>query len=175
MRAGPKTDQADVFSRLDLSLLERAVADDASAQQRRSLLVRNAVRERQHVIRLSQQVFGVAAVDVEAGKFSIGAQVFLAALAELALSAGRIQPGQADPLTELALLHARAQRFDHPHHLVSRRDRQRRRMDLSLDRVQVGVTGAAQADLEAHLSRPGFGNWYLDRSNRLFFNRCRFE
>ena len=97
---------------------QRAIPDDPGAEQRRRLLVVEAVRQPVGVRLVDQTGVGVAAVDVPAGERRGQAEVLLAAAAESAAAVGAAEPGDPDPVADGEPFGAGAERVDHADHLV---------------------------------------------------------
>ena len=127
---------------------ERAVADQASAQQRGRLLVGQIVGQRQAVALVGGGQLRVAAVDVASGEARVDAQVLPVGCAVAAGPVGPAQPGDADALPVLGA------RDD----LVAEDDRKLGRLDLAVAQVQIGAADAAGADLQQQLPGPGVGS-----------------
>src|SRR5207248_2713069 len=81
VRGRPEAVQAEPLC--TLRERQRAVSDQAAAQQRRELLVGDAVGEWQAVALVGDGVLRVAAVDVTAGELRVDAQVLAAGRAVL--------------------------------------------------------------------------------------------
>ena len=75
---------------------QRAVADQAAAQQRRRLLGREVVGQRQAEALVGDGQLGVAAVDVASGEARVDAQVLAVGAAVAALAVGVAEPRNAD-------------------------------------------------------------------------------
>src|SRR4029079_8805499 len=80
---------------------QRAVADQARAEERRGLEVAVALGQREAVARVGDGAGGVAAVDVEAGEPPADAQVLAAPAAGPGLPARPAEPRDADPVAGL--------------------------------------------------------------------------
>src|ERR1700761_2132121 len=98
--AAPEAIDAEASAVGEFGPLERAVSDDARAQQGRQLIVGVAVGEPVRVGGGDGQVLGVATVGVPAGVAGVRAQVFRVAPAELARLVGGAQPGGTGPVAD---------------------------------------------------------------------------
>src|SRR5206468_9317864 len=114
---------------------ERAEADQARAQQRRGLEVREAVGQREAEARLGDGGFGVAAVDVEPGEARPLAEVLPAGAAEAAVAVGPAEPRDPDPRAR-RVRRAVPGRLDGADDLMARDDRKPRAGDLAVEDVQ---------------------------------------
>jgi hypothetical protein len=97
----------------------------------------------QRVVGIRQQEVGVPTIDIEAGEAGLLAEVFLSPSTELALSAGAVQPGDPGPLAQSPTVHPFPEPGDHADHLMPRRNREPRRLDVTLGQMQIGVTDPA--------------------------------
>ena len=130
---------------------QRAVADQAGAQQRRRLEVRVAVGQREAEALVGHRVLGVAAVAVVAGEACAVAEVLPARAAVAAVAVGPAQPGtprRGRRREALAAAHHA------PDDLVAEHQRQLGSVELAVDDVQVGAAHAAGGHLEQHLPGP---------------------
>jgi len=118
-----------------------------------------ALRNTRDVSSVHQHVLAEGAIDAVAGVLLLLAQRLPAGAAELALAAGRPEPGAANQVAELEALDALAEGDDFTDALMSG-DERRVRLDrpVSLDGVQVGVTDTAADELHEHLSVAGLGH-----------------
>src|SRR5690606_24004656 len=91
---------------------QRAVADQARAQQRRRLSIRVACRQREAEALVDHDELGVAAGALVAGELGAVAQVLAAAPAVAAFAAGVAEPGDTDALADAQ--RAAGRRTDHP-------------------------------------------------------------
>ena len=102
--------------------MQRAVTDDARAQQRRQFGVAVAARQMVGERRGHGGEFGVAAVGVPTGVTGVRTQVLVAAQAVDALAAGVPQPRDPDPVADAELVTGVGADFDNlADHLVSGR------------------------------------------------------
>ena len=131
---------------------QAAVADEARAQQRGGLVVREAVRDREAEPLVGHRVLGEAAVDVAAGEARAGAEVLAAAAAVRALAARPSEPRDAD---------TPAVRLDAGDDLVAEDARRMRDVDLAVEEVQVGAADAAGEHPQQELARTRLGHGHL--------------
>ena len=120
---GAEAVEAEPAARLDARALERAVADDAAAKERRRLKVAEAFGETQREVGADGDVVLVAAVAVPAGEAGLGAEVLAAGQTLGALAARRRQPADARAVADLPAVDAFADGLDASHYLVSGHDR----------------------------------------------------
>jgi hypothetical protein len=104
--------------------LQRAVADQTSAEQRRRLGVVIAAWQLEAVARVGGRVLGIAAVELVTGEARVVAQILLAAPAIETGAVGRAQPRQADAIADSEALDARAERRNLADDLVAENQRQ---------------------------------------------------
>jgi hypothetical protein len=131
---------------------ERPVPDESRAQQGRGLRVRVALGDRKAEALVGDCQLGEAAVDVIPREASVVAQVLTSGNAVPADPARRAEPRHADPCSESKPSAA----ADHlPDDLVSEDERQLRVLELAVEDVEVGTTGAARAHSKENL--PGSG------------------
>ena len=142
--------------------LERAVADQAGAEQRRRLDVAERVGKGEGVAGVGDAVGGEAAVAGEAGEQGIVAEILAALAAIGAMAAGPAEPGNADPVADAEALRALAQRRDPADDLVAGHDRQRA-LKVAVDDMEIGPADAAGGDLDQQLARAGRRHRPLDR------------
>ncbi len=132
---------------------ERAVADQARAEQRCRGLVGKVLGNREAELRSGGHFLGVSAVTGVAGEDRRVAQILLAAPAELTDPARSAQPGNPDPLAERELAHSCAELFDRADDLMSGHERQLGLGELAVDDVQVGPADCARPHREPDLAR----------------------
>src|SRR5215831_2680801 len=118
---------------------ERAVADQAGAEQRRELEVGRSLGKREAEALVRHGELGVAAVPVVAGELRVIAEVLEACAAIAAGAVRRPQPRDAD-----APLLTDDVGDDH----VARDERQLRACELAVDDMQVGPANGAGADAQ---------------------------
>src|SRR5690606_10265107 len=106
----------------DRGALQRAVADDAGAEQRGEFDVVVSVGQRQGEGRRYGDELGVPAVLVPSGVSRIRTEVLVAPATVAALPAGRAQPGHAHAVADGKALDRLPRPMDHTDHLVPRDD-----------------------------------------------------
>ena len=145
---------------------QRAIADDAGAQQRRQLDVGVPRWQRVRESGWDRGEFGVAAVGVPAGVARLRAEILLAAHTELALPAGMAQPGDADTIADLEIAAGvRAHRDDLANDFVSGHDGGPVHRQVAFGDVQVGAAHAAGVHGDKELAVPGRGTSTVTRSS----------
>ena len=97
----------------------RTVADDSGAEKRGGIFVGKSWQERVRVGLADQHGFGVAAIGVVSSELGEVAEVLEAAAAIVALSAGVVEPGDADAIACFQLVNFLADRIDYADDLVA--------------------------------------------------------
>src|SRR5439155_5970809 len=101
----------------------RPIANEPSAQKRRTGGLRIRIRQLEHVPRVGNGVFRVAAVDVISRKTRLRTKILSSGAAVLAHAAGVAEPRNADPVAGHNLArHVGADALDRPDDLVTRHD-----------------------------------------------------
>ena len=121
---------------------------------------------------VDQAEVGVPAVQVPAGEGRREAQVLLAATAEPAGSVGTPQPGHPHPITDREPRDPLAAAFDHPDHLVSRRDLGPFGSEVTLGQMEVGTAHPATEDPYEQLARAGLRSLPRDPPQRSRVDRA---
>ena len=132
---------------------QRAVADQAAAQQRGELVVGRPLGQRQAEALVGDGQLRVAAVDVAPGEAGVDAQVLAAAAAIAARAVGVAQPGHAEAPAVLGATDD----------LVAEHDRELGGVDLTVAQVQVGAAHRAGGDRQQQLAGAGGGVGKLRR------------
>jgi hypothetical protein len=135
-------------------LHQRAVADEAGAEQRRRLLIGKGRRNGETVALVGDRVGGIAAVARIAGEAGSLAEILAARNAEAAGAARPSEPRHADARAERELLGARAARRDRADDLVAEHERQLRMRELAVIDVQIGAADAAGVNGDQDLALP---------------------
>src|SRR5512147_460218 len=112
-------------------------------------------------------MFGVSAVDVEAGKAGGFAKVLLATAAIGASSVGRVEPWNADAIAFAMRFHIRAKLVDRADDLVSGNNRQLWRMYVAFDDVEIGMADTADGDAHANFTGTGRRHRNIFKTKRL--------
>ena len=123
---------------------ERAIADQARAEQRRGFGGRVALRQSKAVAAVGKRKLGVASVDVIAGEARAVAQVFPAASAIGAIPAGPAEPRHAHALPDAETLRARSPFDDLADDLMSRNGGPSQSRQFPVRDVKVGAAHAAR-------------------------------
>src|SRR5262245_34701922 len=140
--------------------LERAVADQPSTEQRRSLCIAIAFGNREDVTRVGNGVLGIAAVDLIAGKARVIAKVLSPRAAVETHSTREAKPRHAD--ADIV-----AQGFHAPDDLVTQHERKLRMREIAVEHMKIRAAHAASGDLDEDLVGPWHGNRQLCRAERL--------
>src|SRR5207245_1552502 len=146
---------------------ERAIADQARAEQRRGFRGRVALRQGKAVAAVGKRKFGVASVDVVAGEARAVAQVFPAPSAIVAIPAGPAEPGHAHALSDAETLRARSPFDDLADDLMSRNGGPSQSGQFPVRDVKVGAAQAARENAQEKLSRIGLADFTIDEPERL--------
>ena len=101
VRRGAKPGQPEGLAVTQTRQPQRTIADGAGAQQRRGLDVREDGGDGVGEGGRHGHQLGVSAVGIAAGGAKIRAEVFIAGQAGRALTAGRVDPGDAQPIAGL--------------------------------------------------------------------------
>src|SRR5919197_121495 len=133
---GAEAEEPDPSARLDPAEPQRAVADDAGAEQGSGVEVGEAVGEREGEVPPGDDLLSVPAVDRPAPELGLFAQVLAPARAEAAPPAGAREPGQS-------------------HHLMAGNHRPLPHLDVAGHDLQVGAADAAGGHLDDHLAVAG--------------------
>ena len=149
VRRGAKTIKAQPFARLEVRELQRAVANDAGAEQGRSFQVGEIPGERIGKGGGSHHRFRIAAVGMKAREPRPLAEVFQAFAAVYALPAGRIEPRNAHAVTLAKFVHARAQSVHRADDLMAGDYRKLGKRQIPFHDVQVRMANAAGAHAHA--------------------------
>src|SRR6266446_4755012 len=119
--------------------LERAVADQSSAQQRRDVLVIEVFGQRVCEVLRDNSIFRVPTINVVTGIPRVAAQVLASTPAELAGAVHMLQPGDADPQPDPQARHTVAGFVHSSNNLMAGDDRHPVRLEIPLDNVKIGA------------------------------------
>ncbi len=144
---------------------QRAIADQAGAEQRRHLLVVIAARQREAVALVCDGVLGIAAVDVAAGEAGVRAQVLAPAAAVLAHPVGPAQPRHPHALIRGADLPGA--RLHDANDLMAEDARRRVDRHLAVEQVQIRAADPAGLHLQQQLPLLRHGHGTLKQAQRL--------
>ncbi len=148
------------------AITQRAVADEAGAEQRGGLGIAVLRGQREDVAMVGDGVFRVAAVDLVAGEAGAHAQVFAAALAIGTHAARPADPRHADALAGRETIDAGADRGDDADDLMAEHEGQLGMGQFAVEDVQVGATDAARTNLQEHLPVARLRHGQLGRHER---------
>ncbi|ABA51266.1 hypothetical protein BURPS1710b_A1017 [Burkholderia pseudomallei 1710b] len=137
--------------------LQRPVADETRAQQRRRMNIVVAARHVHAKARVGDRALRIAAVDRVAGEAGRIAQVLAAARAVRAMAARAPEPRHADTLADRETLRERAERGHRADDLVPRNHRPLRIAQIAVDDVQIGPAHAARVHVDQQLPRRRHG------------------
>jgi hypothetical protein len=136
---------------------QRPVADDAGAEQGRSLLVGEDLGQPIGEALVHHGVLGVATVCVPAGETGGLAKVLVASLAEAAPTAGEAQPGYAHPFAFGEALGPPSASLHDSYDLVARDCARPVGGKVALGEVEVCAADPADRDPHLHLPRARLG------------------
>ena len=85
------------------------------------------------------RVFGITAVGISTGRLKLFTEVLTSACAKFAITAGRINPGNAHTLADLKAFGSATQLFNDADNLVSRNNRSTGRRCPAFNFIQLGV------------------------------------
>src|ERR1700752_875130 len=146
---------AESAARRQVGPQQRAVADDACAQQRGQFGVGIADRQMMRESRWDSGEFGVAAVGVPAGVAGFGAEIVLPADAEFAAPTRVPEPCDADAVTDRELVTGvRAKPGNLSDHLVARDHARPVHGQVALGDVEIGAAHAARVHGDEELTGP---------------------
>ena len=154
----------------DAGDVQRPVADDAAAQQRRHGRValgrvrRAEVGQREGHVGSRDDVGGVAAVAVPPGEGRLLAEVLAPLEAEAAATAGAGEPDQADALAEPDVVDPDAHGLHRAHDLVARHHGEPVGRQVPAHQLQVGAAHGTGGHAHEHLGRPRLGIGALARA-----------
>src|SRR5690349_15048566 len=123
---------------------ERAITDQAGAEQwcRFDVAVRR--RKLETVTHIGRHIVSIATIDLVAGEPRLVAQIFTSAPTILARAARRTQPGHADTLAAVKPADLGTDRLDNPHDFVTGNEVILRIGKLAVDDMQVRPANATR-------------------------------
>src|SRR6266849_5975255 len=137
---------------------KRVKGRDPGAEQRRSFIGGNTLRQSDNRLFRSDHVFLIAAIVGNAADLLVLAQSKIAAAAGVALKTMSPMPAHADALTLLPARNAHTRSVDHARDLVPGNARILDPRPVAFLHHRIAVTNPAGFDLNPHLSRAGFRN-----------------
>ncbi len=172
VRAAAKPVQPQPTAGRERGPLQRPIADDAGAQQRRQLTVAVAGWQMMGESRRDRGEFSVAAVAIPSGVAGMRAQVLVAASAVRAYAAGVPQPGYPDPVADAELLTCvSADLDDLADHLMAGCHLFPVHRKIALGDVQIGPAHPARTHRDQEFGRPGPRQRRADVFQRLGVHR----
>jgi hypothetical protein len=132
-----------------------AVADQPGAQQRRGRDIIEFGRDRETVALVGDGQLGIAAIDLVAGETGPVAQIFAAAAAVLADTAGPAEPWHADPVADREAFGIGSLFHDGADDFVAGHQRQLRVGQFAVEDVQIGAADGTGLDRDQQLPRSG--------------------
>ena len=143
-------------------IAQRVVNSDACAKQRGSLVGRQVIGNRGHGLGGRDHVFGVTAIEAEAGDLAKLAKKEVATAAGIAFEAVSAMPTYAHTLARLPVGYVRSNRVDAPGDLMPRHARILDSRPESFFHQSIAVADAACFDLDPHLPASGLRDRALD-------------
>lgn len=172
---GAEAEEADGLAVFDLAEPQGAIADDAGTQEGCGVEVVERVGEQMGEGGGNGHIFGIAAVDIQAGPKGLFAEVFEAACAERAGSAGFPQPGDTDAVADLEAADSGAFGDDTSDDLMAENAGQLGYRQAAFDFVQFGMADAADADLQEEFVVSGLRVGQVEQRERLLFDGGDFS
>ncbi len=120
----PKSGQTKILSIFEASQPERSVTNRPGAQKRSRLRIAEIARDGKGKTFWNCNILGISAIDVSARSFEVLAQVFVTRSAEFAYSASRVNPGDADPISNSKCVGSLSGCFDTANYLMTKNNRQ---------------------------------------------------
>lgn len=136
---------------------QRAIADQAGAQQRRRLDVAVLLRQVKAVAAVGNGALRETAVYRVAGKTGIVAKIFPRRQAVAAMPARVANPGHAHPVSEDEPRHAHAEPGDRADDFVTWNDRLFGMLELMVNQMKIGAAHAARVNIDQNLAGAGHG------------------
>ncbi len=159
-RRRAETVEPEPAARLDARPFERAVPDNAAAEQRRCREVVETVGNVQREVGAGRDVGRIPSVGVPTGERGLHAQVLASSAAVRADAARAAEPRDTDAIADAPTLDAGAHRFDPPDDLMTWHDRHLAERDVPFTELQIGPTNAARN--HARHDHPRLGPAELD-------------
>ena len=154
-RGGAEPEEPEPAAGLDAADPQGAVADDASAQQRRRGHVGDGIRQPCREARTHRRILGEATVPVPARKARLRTQVLAAFAAAPADATGPGEPRHSRAIARAPVDDVRTHRFDATDDLVARNDRHDACHKIAFGELQIRATDAARRDPQKELTRGG--------------------
>jgi hypothetical protein len=149
---------------------KRAPADETRTEQRGKRGGGAFFAQWKSIARIGDRVGRITAIARVAREDRPVAKVFPLACTIGTDSAGRSKPRNADPLTNLTVIHVRAERIDAPDDLMPWNDRELRVWQFAINDVEIGPADAASLDPDPKLARAGNGiGQFLENQWRAYF------
>src|SRR5580700_3749669 len=152
--------------------LQGAIDGESSTKKRGGFKRRKTIWNFQRVSCRRLHKFGVATVNGDTCDLLPAAQVFVSFVAKFALSAAPVNPGHANAIADLQLVHCRAFLHDVPGNFVAENQRSlhdsRQLCPISIRHVQVGMAGSTGFHLDQNFICFGMRAFhFLDRERLL--------
>src|SRR3989338_2736225 len=170
MRRGAESPESHGAASLDARSAQRAISNDARAQQRRHVLIREP-RQRECAVRADRHVRREPAVPVPPETREPLAEILPALPAVHAGSAGARNPGHADAPSALASCHTTTHFLNHSDGLMPGNNRPPAQRHVALDKVQVSPADSAITHPKQELTRAWLWSLSLDTCERTPLHR----
>jgi aryl-alcohol dehydrogenase-like predicted oxidoreductase len=141
---------------------QRAIADDARAQQGRGLSLLQLLRQRIGETLVGNTEVRVASIEVPASEGRVKAEVLTGRSAVMTGTVHPAEPGDADALTRRETAGAHAAGIDDPDDLVPGGHTRSFGGQIALREMQVGSADTASGDPDAHLTGSGVDDVAFD-------------
>ena len=171
MGGAPEPIQPDRCAGPYLRALDRSVADDAGAEERRYLLICNRPRQRVCKILAHRRPLRVAAVSIPSGEAGIGAEIFPISPAVRTYTTGLAQPGDSDPCTGAEAPATLAEFHHFTNDFMAWNNPLMTGRQIALRHVQIGAAYPADSNPHQQLARLRPRPFDFDRLQRIGFNR----
>jgi hypothetical protein len=152
---------------------QRAIANDAGAEQRSEVFIVNPGRQRVSEGFVNNAEIGVATIGVPSGEGWRRAQVLRAAAAKPTAAVGAAKPRDTDAVAHGKPTGGLTEGIDDANHLMTRRDVRAFREQITLGQVQIGTTDPAAPDLDADLTAKGLRHLPFQALQRSAIDRPR--
>ena len=158
VRGRAESVEAESLTGMDLAQAQRTKPDDAGTQERCGFLILEHGRDWVGERFPCDHIFRVAPVHVVPREPSLKTEVFSAACAELAASAGLEKPGQTSPVASTQGADLWTDAIHDAHDLMAGNDRVGRAGEVALYDVEIRPADGADPDTDPHLLRAGLRN-----------------
>jgi hypothetical protein len=173
MSGSSKPVKAQALARLYLAQAQGSVADNSGTKERCGFLIREYFWNRIGKLLGNNYVLSVAAVYMIAGKAGVFTEVLIFPLAERALSAGRIKPGNTEPIPFFKARSVFTKLFHNSYSLMTR---DYRKFDLGkfpFYGMKVSMADTTDFEAKKDFFRVWFWNGKVNKLKGILVNRCK--